>query len=41
MKTEEIITMAIASIAEELGTDVHRVKVIRFQEINEMQEESE
>lgn len=39
MPKEEIIAMAVAAIAEELGTDVKRVKVISFKEIYEAQEE--
>ena len=39
MAKEEIIVMAVAAIAEETGTDVRRVKVISFKEIEETQEE--
>lgn len=39
MEKNEIIAMAVAVIAEELGTDVKRVKVISFKEIAEAQEE--
>ena len=35
---EELIAMAVAAIAEELGTDVRRVKVISFKEIQVEQE---
>ena len=39
MPKDEIIAMSIAAIAEELGTDVKRVKVVSFKEIEETQEE--
>ena len=39
MEKSEIIAMAVAAIAEELGTDVRRVKVVSFKEIDETQEE--
>ena len=39
MEKDEIIAMAVAAIAEELGTDVKKVKVISFNEIKEAQEE--
>ena len=39
MEKSEIIAMAIAAIAEELGTDVKKVKVISFKEIDETQED--
>ena len=35
----EIIAMAVAAIAEELGTDVKKVKVVSFKEIEETQED--
>ena len=38
---EEIVAMAIASIAEELQTDIKRVKVISFHEITEEVTEEE
>lgn len=38
MEKEEIVAMAVAAIAEELGTDVKRVKVVSFIEIEERQE---
>ena len=40
MENNEIIAMAVAAIAEELGTDVRRVRVISFTEIDDVQEES-
>ena len=40
MNKSEIVAMAVAAIAEELGTDVKKVKVISFKEIAETQEES-
>lgn len=40
MPKDEIIAMAVAAIAEELDTDVKKVKVISFKEIDEAQEES-
>lgn len=33
MEKEEIVAMAIAAIAEELKTEVHRVKVLSFHEV--------
>ena len=39
MPKDEIIAMAVAAIAEELGTDVRRVKVLSFNVIEERQEE--
>lgn len=39
MPKDEIIAMAVAVIAEELGTDVKKVRVISFKEIVEAQEE--
>lgn len=39
MPKDEIIAMAVAAIAEELGTDVRRVKVLSFKVIEERQEE--
>lgn len=36
---DEIVVIAVACIAEELGTDVHSVKVVSFKEITEFQEE--
>ena len=39
MEKAEIVAMAVAAIAEELGTDVKRVKVIYFKEVVQMQEE--
>ena len=41
MPKDEIVAMAVAAIAEELGTDVRRVKVLSFKEIEETQEEGE
>ena len=38
MSNEEIIAMAVAVIAEELGTDVQRVRVVSFKEVSEEQE---
>ena len=40
MDNKEIVAMAVAAIAEELGTEVKLVKVISFKEIDELQEES-
>lgn len=39
MDKSEIVAMAVAVIAEELGTDVKKVKVVSFKEIDEAQEE--
>ena len=38
MEKDEIVAMAVAAIAEELATDVKRVKVISFTEVEEKQE---
>ena len=37
MDKSEIVAMAVAVIAEELGTDVKRVTVLSFKEIDEEQ----
>ena len=39
LEKEEIVAMAVATIAEELGTNVKRVKLISFKEIEAGQEE--
>ena len=39
MTKEEIVAMAVAAIAEELGTDLQRVCVISFRESQRKQEE--
>lgn len=39
MPKEDIIAMAVAAIAEELGTDVKKVKVISFKEIEDAPED--
>ncbi len=39
MPKDEIIAMAVAVIAEELGADVKKVKVVSFKEVVEAQEE--
>ena len=39
MPKDEIIAMAVAVIAEELGTDVKKVRVVSFKEVVEAQEE--
>ena len=39
MPKEEIIVMAVAAIAEELGTDVKKVRVLSFIEVDGAQEE--
>ena len=41
MEKTAIIAMAVAAIAEELGTDVKKVKVISFTEVEEKQEDNE
>ena len=37
MDKSEIVAMAVAAIAEELDTDVKKVKVISFKEIEDCQ----
>ena len=40
MTQEEIVAMAVAAVAEELDTEVQRVRVISFKEIEEVREET-
>ena len=39
MEKEGIVAMAVAAIAEELGTDLKKIKVVSFKEVDETQEE--
>ena len=39
MDKSEIVAMAVAAIAEELGTDLKKIKVVSFKEVDETQEE--
>ena len=33
MEKEEIVAMAVAAIAEELKTEIHRIRIISFKEV--------
>ncbi len=41
MELDEIVAMTVAAVAEELGTDVRKVRVISFKEVNDAQEDAE